>query len=310
MYLDLATDLSIENADTVKMQVMLVQDGELLPVALSENGETALVQEYDAEVHKVYLDRQDDGVSYVSREWDTDPTVIRLWFTPTHYSEYSILHAVVVYYTDDMFDTDNELSFGCLVSYSNVQTAFVPVHTDTVVPRTDVQYAVASAEDFVDVPAGITLRENGCCVNKMMDYSANVPNKYSVFGEMQQHQVTLNRDEMYARLHYSVSDNAYRYYVQNENKIYAKCVLDRMCVLLICDGKPMNWFDGKATLYLDKPASDKTLSYHLSVDDSLKSGEHLITAIALADWHDAFDSESMFLWNADNPQGSYSYIIE
>lgn len=250
---------------TVDARIVLMQNGEILPFALRENGEFALWQDMTASLNG-------------------DVFVADLWLVPSHREEYSQLNVTVVFNPDYHDDWT-------IVKVSNKYQT-VTLHTAAPVQEdsTELPYAVASAEDYVDFPAQLlgyrTSSWDGIGMGRIMDYNANVPNRHSVSYSFEH---SARRDAFYVKLHRNTEEILETY--SDNPEVMASCLeMKGMYVLLLCDGKPFGAFDGKNVLYIDVPTAEKTLNYRVTLDDSVTDGVHNFTVIAFGIWEQPYQN--------------------
>lgn len=263
-----------DDFEQVNTRVVVVQDGALIPFAFSEDGEPALWQ--------------DVGVSasyFVENKVD-------IWLTPNHQNEYSLLSVVAI------MDPDPEwLGTGQFIGKENVYVADTVLHTDTpTADSAETPYALASAEDYIDFPEA--LRGNrvsssitgfdGISVGRRMDYQANWENRYAIRSNWHNQAAALGRDEVYLKLHLHADALADHSLPAGDGTEYQP-VLEGIYILVLCDGKPMQAFDGKSVLYIDTPDDTNTLNYQLPIDETITDGDHYFTAVAIGKWQNPLE---------------------
>lgn len=258
---------------TVDARIVLMQNGEIVPFALRENGDFALWQDMTASLNG-------------------DVLVADLWLVPSHREAYSQLNVTVVF-NPEYYDGWNLLKFSNKCRTVTLHTA-APVQEDIA----ELPYAVASAEDYVDFPAQIrTQIWDGIGMGRIMDYNANVESRYAV-NYYRDH--SANRDAFYVKLHRNTEKVMENYAEKPE--VVAECrEMKGMYVMLLCDGKPFRAFDGKDVLYIDVPTAEKTLNYRVTLDDSVTDGIHNFTAIAFGIWDQPYqDYIDSYFYQIDN----------
>lgn len=226
-------------------RVVLMQDGEVIPYALTKNGRPEEWRDFTLDIQQSDSMEEFPGITP------------EIWLTPKHESEYSLLYSLVSFYSPD------DILIGA-------QAAATPLHCANVqTSEGDVPYAAASDADYVDFPAALLNSQyafSGVGLGKYLDYNANIPGRYSI-DNLNRYDLTFRRDELYIRLHMTDQERS---------------ITDDVYLTVLCDGKPCRVFDGKNSLRIETPPEDKTLCYPLTLDEeTVPDGIHSMTAFAL-----------------------------
>lgn len=296
--LDLTTAWqSMSSRDTVQSRIYLMQDGEYLPFSLKRDEEPALSQVIQTPVTHLEPYQDENRIyRFVSERMRSKKT--DLWLTPKKDSRYSMLTAVIVFFhSDESSGTEN---------YYNVSYASIALYNEngTTVSRSPVagemlpvdaqSYAVAAAEDYIDFPEAFmnsNQQFEGLGIGRKMNYEENRKNRYVIDADNREYTEdgppVISRDELYCKMHY----NYERHYWENEEAGSSmQLIMDGMFLTVLCDGVPLNCFDGKNVLRIDTPTGDKTLNKLISLDDSIENGVHSFVIIAVPDWRRPYDA--------------------
>ena len=247
----------------VKARVVLMQDGEVIPFALTKNGTPEESHEFT-----LHSDPQ-TGVAGIDPELTQE-----IWLEPKHEYEYSRLYCMTCFYLSEEIEI-----------VAGAGTSSVSLHcTDAQPAEGEPPYATASYEtDYVDYPLSVTDNNSAFCgvgLGPYLDYKANVPHRYEV-DNLSFFDSSFRLDELYVRMHLPEKPSDGRY-------VNVREVTDDVYLTVLCDGKPCKAFGGKDALRIDMPPADKSLCYPLTLDPDLvqdRVGWHHFIVFALGSSH-------------------------
>ncbi|MCQ2407352.1 MAG: hypothetical protein MJ065_02335 [Oscillospiraceae bacterium] len=266
----------IEDYDgTITERIVLMQDGEVIPFALTKNGKP---EEY----HDFTLQsKQQAGIPELKSKLTQE-----IWLMPKHDYEYSRLYCLYFCYSPD------DIVIGA-------DSASVSLHcTDAQPAESEPSCATASYEtDYVDYPADARdygSLSHGVGIGKYLDYQKNIPHRYEI-DNLSFFASAFRRDTLYARMHLPESpDSRYR---------NAREVTDDVYLTVLCDGKPCKAFDGKDSLRIAMPPADKSLCYPLTLEEAVISdGWHHLVIFALGSSHSQHGTNERKPYSASNYQ--------
>lgn len=168
----------------VKMRLMLIQDGALLPHSLTDNGECSLFSDIEIMPSK-----------------DED-TYFPIYFTPYCYYEYSAVTVVCQYRPGNVPITGTMVNE--TLHYSKVIKTPANEQALSAV-------SVSSAADYVDIPEGLVGNENGV-VGAAIGADMAKNHSYHVFDNLGMNdRLSLAADEIYLKVNYASFETMYAF---------------------------------------------------------------------------------------------------
>lgn len=262
--------------DCLTARIVVMQDGQAIPFALSEDGETALWQDTTAQVGF------EDGRAAIT---DTE-----IWLTPMTAYRCTTISVLITYEPELLIDTDHNYFYHMQLVVKNPNPEDAP------------GCLLASDQDFVDYP-------DGTAHKVIIEGSNYPPTDIAVTKGDQGFGVDIGSPINYAEIPWlDNGDGTGCYHLKEENRpeaysrdaLYLRANADliseaqvrgygstNLFAVVLCDGKPVGALNGENAVWFDKTDGSKTLNYKLTLGDSISDGPHLFSAVLIGENHDS-----------------------